>query len=140
MDRVECPDCAEMIKEKANVCRFCGWRRTDSHPRIRPPSRRARLSVQPIRKDPTLAALLSLLALGFGHFYTGSGLVGAFLILGGLVWWPISLGFAGMNPLLGLGMGVSYHVFAAYMAYSSALEHNRRKDAAFSQRSRKNRF
>ena len=64
-------------------------------------------------RDPRLAAVLSAIVPGVGHFYNGR-------ILAGILWLIITPGFwIGTGGLLGWVR----HVIAAYTAYTYARDH-----------------
>lgn len=118
-DEIDCPDCAEKIKAKARVCRFCGYdvekstrgtsgrkqslgKRTSRRRKGVVPSARVR-SHGPSR-SPGLALFLSFLVAGFGQIYAGDamrglgvlcamllvGVASAFTAgLGCIVWFPL---------------------------------------------------
>lgn len=69
---IACPQCAEQIRAKARVCRWCGF---DLVSRALPTVstvRREAVPVQTPRKSVLAAVLLALLVPGLGHFYVGS--------------------------------------------------------------------
>lgn len=69
---IACPQCAEQIRAKARVCRWCGF---DLVSRALPGVSTVRLEAVPVptpRKSVLAAVLLALLVPGLGHFYVGA--------------------------------------------------------------------
>ena len=131
-EEIECPDCAEVIKARAKVCRFCGAE-------IASPKQRAkrRASSGRVKRSggggsrvvhhhhhssvsPGAAAVLSAFVPGLGQLYAGQLTKGVLMLLLGA---PIAIvvGFF----TLGLGY-LAYIVWAVFDAYSSATSANRR--------------
>lgn len=129
-DEAECPDCAEWIKSKAKVCRFCGCkivRDSRGSPRKsgggrsrRRGGRRAHYAQQ---HNPALCAVLSLLMPGAGQMVAGDvgrgvALLGAYVAL-----WVAGVVVLGCAGLVG---ALVVAVFAVVDAYSMAEQANRR--------------
>lgn len=72
-----CPDCAEIVRENARVCRHCGYRfdTGTSGARSGGPS-----DGTPPPKSAPGAAILSFVIPGLGHFYLGEGWRGGVLL------------------------------------------------------------
>ena len=81
-----CPDCAEVIKRAARVCKHCGLDLVEGERPERTPRRTSsetHFALAP-RKNPGVGALLALIP-GLGHVYAGQSGVGLALIACGLV-------------------------------------------------------
>jgi hypothetical protein len=146
-DTMECPACAEVIKARAKVCRFCGEDLTkpvkEKKPgkRSRPPA--PRFAAPPRAPcNPGLAAVLAVLLPGAGHVYAGRAGAGA-LIFGAFCAFMAFMAALGGAALVGLGkkdVGSALGVYAIlylvwfgvwtwqiYDAYATATATHRRR-------------
>lgn len=79
---ITCPRCAEHIRARASICRFCGHQLTSAQPGA---SRSAPASPGRPPKSAFLAAILAFFVPGLGHLYVGR-------ILAGCVWFLLLVG------------------------------------------------
>jgi len=140
-DERECPACAETIKTRASVCRFCRTPFDErGRPRRRPAAGRERVvhHYHTEAKSPGIALLLAFLLSGLGHLYCG-------LIARGLLFlcMPLAIAvtyvaglflfFAGGDPVGAGGwvifmilLGTGLHFYQMFDAYQSAVQVNAR--------------
>jgi hypothetical protein len=136
VDRVECPDCAELVKAKAKVCRFCGADLTKPGRRTRSGRRKARGRDEAAHGSPrgarsgAAAAAFAFLVPGLGHAYAGRWLAGIaiFMLLAGFV----GAKYHRVDSEFGLGFWFGFGVPAFFLwvwqiidAYYSAERANR---------------
>ncbi|MEZ6184731.1 MAG: hypothetical protein R3F62_06940 [Planctomycetota bacterium] len=148
VEEVPCPDCAEMIKAAAKVCRFCGCefksRASGRHRasasrrggRVRAPSGAGAVAG---RKEPGIAAVMSVLIPGLGLIYLGNVLFGLMVVIFypavifGLYWF-LFIGGIVVADDAGALLGMLVWLFVAFFAfvgqvvytYKAAVAHNRR--------------
>lgn len=107
-----CTSCGEPIKRRVEICPECGVR--------------VRRSADATRKDPGIAAVISLIIPGAGQLYNEQFARGAVIFGSYALYWMFT--FVLMFILIGflfMLLAPFFHLFAAWDAYTQAKQLNR---------------